>query len=565
MAKVWLLLLSLPTALCLPSTAFPQSVSSNFANLNSVRYANGFTGADIGAKANTAIAELCASGGVIEIPAGDYSYSTPIVLNCGNLWLRGHAGGTKLTFTGTAGTCAITLGDADPSTVTRLKVSDLALFGGSGGKGICVRPQVQVGTVLEYLRIDNFAKGIEWGGTSASSFDGLIHKVSMSLVGSEIGIDFIEGAHSVTVDSCWIWDFHSPSNTTIGIRLDGSANVRIVNSNIQGLPGGSIILLAVAAPTSSTVILGNYFEAYGTGIDIDIGSAVAGTLIEGNYSNAAGSTGGYQINLADGAGYTYIKNNSLFAADTAAIHNQLSSSTRKIFLEGNDTAGVTLIDAATGVAQITASDGSLGIGMIPSRSLDVAPSSTGYGARMNRMLDGTGNAQAWGWSVSNAGASNIAVLGETSSAYTTGGAFAWAGNSTTILHYPSELRMGTGTATPPALTLDANKTLIAGRSIVSALNDVSFSATPTFNASLGNTQKITLTSNVTSSTLSNATQGQGLDFLICQDSTGSWTFVWPSNVKGAMTIGSTLSTCSSQSFIFDGINAYATSAGVTNL
>lgn len=35
-------------------------------------------------------------------------------------------------------------------------------------------------------------------------------------------------------------------------------------------------------------------------------------------------------------------------------------------------------------------------------------------------------------------------------------------------------------------------------------------------------------------------------------------------ILGAMTIGSTASKCSAQSFIFDGTNAYATSAGVTN-
>jgi hypothetical protein len=105
------------------------------------------------------------------------------------------------------------------------------------------------------------------------------------------------------------------------------------------------------------------------------------------------------------------------------------------------------------------------------------------------------------------------------------------------------------------------------KSIVSGLNTVTFSATPTFDASLGNTQKITLTGNVTSSTLSNATTGQQLDFLICQDGTGSRTFVWPTNVLGGMTIGSTLSKCRAQSFRYDGTltNAYALSAGVTNM
>jgi len=104
-----------------------------------------------------------------------------------------------------------------------------------------------------------------------------------------------------------------------------------------------------------------------------------------------------------------------------------------------------------------------------------------------------------------------------------------------------------------------------GGPVISGLNAVSFSSTPTFDARLGNTQKITLTGNVTSSTLSNATTGEQINFLICQDGSGSRTFAWPSNIKGGMTIGSTASKCSAQNFIFDGTNAYALSAGVANM
>jgi hypothetical protein len=104
-----------------------------------------------------------------------------------------------------------------------------------------------------------------------------------------------------------------------------------------------------------------------------------------------------------------------------------------------------------------------------------------------------------------------------------------------------------------------------GGAVIAGLNVVTFSATPTFDALKGNTQKITLTGNVTSSTLSNATAGQSINFIICQDGTGNRTFVWPSNVKGGMTIGSTASKCSAQTFVFDGTNAYALSTGVANM
>lgn len=94
--------------------------------------------------------------------------------------------------------------------------------------------------------------------------------------------------------------------------------------------------------------------------------------------------------------------------------------------------------------------------------------------------------------------------------------------------------------------------------------NVAYSATPTFDASKGNVFKMTLTGNVTSATLSNASVGQPLHFIICLDAVGSETFVWPTNMTGTMTIGTTASKCNAQSFVYDGTNAVATTPGVTN-
>jgi hypothetical protein len=111
---------------------------------------------------------------------------------------------------------------------------------------------------------------------------------------------------------------------------------------------------------------------------------------------------------------------------------------------------------------------------------------------------------------------------------------------------------------------EANNRATFGGAVVNTVNAVAFSATPAFNMLLGNVQKITLTANVTSSTATNLTSGQRTEFLICQDSAGSRTFVWPTNVKGGMTVGPTLSTCSAQAFLSDGTNLYALAAGVAN-
>jgi hypothetical protein len=91
---------------------------------------------------------------------------------------------------------------------------------------------------------------------------------------------------------------------------------------------------------------------------------------------------------------------------------------------------------------------------------------------------------------------------------------------------------------------------------------VSYSATPSFDAGTASTFKITLSGNVTSSTLSNVVAGQALNFVICQDATGGRTFAWPSNVKGGVAVGQGAGKCSAQSFVYDGSNAYATASGV---
>lgn len=93
----------------------------------------------------------------------------------------------------------------------------------------------------------------------------------------------------------------------------------------------------------------------------------------------------------------------------------------------------------------------------------------------------------------------------------------------------------------------------------------SFSATPTFTLSTTH-NKITLTGNVTSSTFSGGRDGFLYTFQICQDGTGGWTFVWPTSVKGGMTVGTTLSTCSTQAFVYDSGSStyYAMTVGVIN-
>ena len=96
---------------------------------------------------------------------------------------------------------------------------------------------------------------------------------------------------------------------------------------------------------------------------------------------------------------------------------------------------------------------------------------------------------------------------------------------------------------------------------------VGFSATPAFPAS---TQiqlfKITLTGNVTSSTLTLAglTAPAIILFEITQDATGGRTFAWPSNVLGGPVPNAGANETTSQLFFWDGTNAIALGGGTVN-
>lgn len=85
---------------------------------------------------------------------------------------------------------------------------------------------------------------------------------------------------------------------------------------------------------------------------------------------------------------------------------------------------------------------------------------------------------------------------------------------------------------------------------ITTINVVAFSATPNFDLSLGTTQKIILTGNVTSSTFSNVTNGGVYNFIIKQSAGGANTFIWPTAIPGAA-ISPTANSNNVQSFLVD--------------
>ncbi|HEV7672995.1 MAG TPA: hypothetical protein VGQ12_00550 [Candidatus Angelobacter sp.] len=116
-----------------------------------------------------------------------------------------------------------------------------------------------------------------------------------------------------------------------------------------------------------------------------------------------------------------------------------------------------------------------------------------------------------------------------------------------------------GPSAPYSGTLYPNVMVLPAVSFVGAVtvpsSTVTFSATPTFNAATVSKFYITLTGNVTSSTLTGAVKDQLVIFVISQDGVGSRTFAWPTNVKG-QSIAPGAGLTSTQAFSSDGTNLW---------
>lgn len=117
-----------------------------------------------------------------------------------------------------------------------------------------------------------------------------------------------------------------------------------------------------------------------------------------------------------------------------------------------------------------------------------------------------------------------------------------------------------GPAAPYAGTLFPNVLVLPPVSFVGALvipsSTLAFSATPIFAAGSASKFYLTLTGNVTSSTITGMVKDQLVIFQIAQDGTGGRSFVFPSVVKGPGVVDPAPGSISIQAFTFDGSSFY---------
>lgn len=143
----------------------------------------------------------------------------------------------------------------------------------------------------------------------------------------------------------------------------------------------------------------------------------------------------------------------------------------------------------------------------------------------------------------------------------TGGfAFAWPSG---FLNAPAMPLAPSTCITPQFFYSGTNWILLTPNPPLSA-QTVTFSTTPAFNAAGYNAFTLTLSANVTSSTIASGVPGQWVSLNICQNTAGGFTFVWPTNLLNAPTITATPSACTDVLAIYNGSNwLTATATGAT--
>jgi hypothetical protein len=98
-------------------------------------------------------------------------------------------------------------------------------------------------------------------------------------------------------------------------------------------------------------------------------------------------------------------------------------------------------------------------------------------------------------------------------------------------------------------TVSTTPQLLAGN-----FDTVPYSATPIFPAASYSNFALTLTGNVTSSTITGGTTGQVATADICQDATGGHTFVWPTNLLQPPPVSAGANTCTGITAVYNGTN-----------
>ena len=345
------------------TTPVPQSATRNTTTTNagqpaSVRVATGFSGSDIGAQINAAIADLPESGGEVYIPDGAYAFSSPIRISR-DVILRGAGDGfgpyygTKLMWAGKTD-AVITVAGSNVEAGLR----DFAIDNsGTAAVGIDIDGlvnRVSLEHITIYPQSAGFGAGVRIGNT-ANVVDVLLRDVWIR--NNLIGVQVLHLNGGLTLDHA-----HLIQNTVNDLVLGVKGGFDVVDvSAVDTMFDGAANTTMVSVMRAKKVSFVNcYFEHDGAGYAIDIpNSSVYGwsVTVEDSafFGGAVSHATPYAINIANkGTGTLNVLNSYFgnYANPGFAVRNE--SSTR-ILMMGNDLdfQGAGLVNHDTNVTAIS--------------------------------------------------------------------------------------------------------------------------------------------------------------------------------------------------------------------
>ncbi len=511
--------------------------------LDSIAFADRFAGATANAKITNAITALPAAGGVVDargltgtqtisstvtIPAyvrvilgagtyntsGSPGFSIATGANGASGCLEGQGAATNFSYTGSGYAIDLAAGGFSNS---RPCVSNLLISGTSAGLGGVRVSQINTASIYR-VRVTGFTNGDGFRNEGSN----LVSWIDCNSYGNLVGLHQLSQTFSAATftpnANTWLGG-HITSNTHYGVWEDGNGLAAPVGNQYIGAAieeNGT-----ASSPTFVNVYLnwsslatfsGVYFENASPS-PVPLYHIVLGGTNQTQYTtfkNCSFNTGGYTkvIHSVNSAGVSWLGS---------------TNSTGAGLIDTDDLVSVS-VGGNTGTGS-----GLLGVGtLLPDKKVSI------YAGQSDGIL-----------------LRNTANLNRLSAFL-----LSTASNQGQLVLYDSSGN--------PQVTLTGSGSIQGNTRVFGGVNTVAFSATPTFDASLGNKQTITLTGNVTSSTLSNCSAGEDLVFDIIEDATGGRTWTWPTNVKGAGTINTTASKHNVQLFSCDGTNAWAVSPMQSN-
>lgn len=238
--------------------------------------------------------------------------------------------------------------------------------------------------------------------------------------------------------------------------------------------------LTASAPSSGNVSLA-WTTITGTISGLTSGKGVYGNSATTIASISGMDSDGANVTFGSGAlratlprittGLNDVNGNELllFTATASAVNeltyaNAATGNSPTITCSGNDSnVSLNIVPKGTGSVGIATAS--------PEAKLEVTPDTgdrADKGIRVNRIGTGSGAGASWGVGIRNSVNNDAIMMGFSSSAYTTGGALGWVGNSEAFIYYPQMLKIGTGIGSVPVISFSSVGNVGIGTAIFSA-------------------------------------------------------------------------------------------------